>query len=203
MRNVAIISATLVFSFALSGCYGGPAVPDPVTIYECAMEPFNTKDLKQLHLVVDRIELHHVGIAGQEYTYARDVDLDVDVAGATDGWSAFAGEYDIPRGDYNGFTVHFGESYGVRANGDTVPVGLTHETVKVDQAFSTHSEKELRVVFCIYGELERTTGRDILPPLYTYDNSFQGIRFTYVDDATSGSDVHEIGELVRLPEAFN
>lgn len=196
MRIIVVIAAATLVCFPLSGCFsdGGPIPEDIVSIYG---QMGGQKDLRELHLVIERVEVHHEGFAGMEQTYGMDVDLDLDMADARDDLSVFAGEVTIPAGDYNGLSLVFSYAYGVRANGDRVDVELVQKTVRIDRPFATDSDDEVRTLLRLDGGLTKEGNS------YTLDNSFDDVLYTVVPDEESGSDVHEVGELVRLPEAFN
>lgn len=120
--------------------------------------------------------------------------IDVNLLNATGTKAAFLGEANLSAGTYTQIAVVVEDAYGIDNNGSRVDITVPSGIGRIVQSFQIEAEQETQIIIDL--ELDRAL-----------TESSQGWKLTpvfgktttrTVDDAESGSDAHEPGEVAEV-----
>ncbi len=182
----------------LAGCTGDGEGSASVFVKDAA-----TDDFSEVHLNFTRVQVHEAGTdengtAGWTTLFENATGQDVDLLNATGDRAAFLGEADLAAGRYTQIRVEVADAYGVLTDGSTVPITVSSGTVKVVRSFTVEADRESRIV--IDFDLDRSLreqgqGEWRLTPVVGKAT------VEVVEDASSGDEESEPGEVTEVPEA--
>jgi hypothetical protein len=206
--------ALLVAAVSLAGCTGD-AADGSASIY---VKDAPTDVFAEVHVVITEVSVHvagggdegedeqnetgeaaldegnDTGGAGWKVLADSDGGFDVDLLNASGTNAAFLGEADLAAGRYTQIRVQVDSAYGITHEGDRLNISVPSQALRVVRSFEVEEGQETRIILDIDLEASlRQQGDEwrLRPVVGT-------TMVEVVEDAGSGEDVHEEGEVAPV-----
>lgn len=194
--HLALFAVFALAATAFAGCTESGQGSASVYVKDAPTDEFD-----EIHVVYTKVEVSRAGDnetdGGWVTLFENATGADVDLLSANGSRAAFLGEETLEAGRYGQIRVHVLEAYGVR-DGERVDFRVPSGTLKVVRSFEVEAGMETRIVldFDLDRSLKETGNGDwIMTPVVGKTLA------TVVEDAGSGEDVADEGDIQEVQEA--